>query len=123
MFVPAPDHTTLCMFKRLLRVISFLRLASPIHLDGLLSKVQAQQSRTELLLLQPDHLHAHHLQIAKFADIGAQRLFCVIFGACCNTLLLVLFEILGVLTYDFRLGALKTHIALLVLFMLCAVPR
>eukprot|EP00892_Ulva_mutabilis_P008886 jgi/Ulvmu1/636/UM010_0006.1 len=56
--------------------------------------------------------------VVKFADQGAQRLFCVIFGACCNTLLLIIFELLDFMTYSFRLAALKTHIAALLLFML-----
>lgn len=64
-----------------------------------------------------------NVQVVKFADQGAQRLFCVIFGACCNTLLLIIFELLDFMTYTFRLAALKTHIAALLLFMLCAVPR
>ena len=62
------------------------------------------------------------MQASRIQHTGARRLFCIVFGACCNTIILVLFELLGVLTFSFRLLALKAHIAVLVLFMLCAIP-
>lgn len=62
------------------------------------------------------------VQTGRLGQTGARRLFCLVFGACCNTIMLVMFELLGVLTFDVRLAALKAHIALLVIFMLCAIP-
>lgn len=61
-------------------------------------------------------------QAARLDRSVARRLFCVVFGACCNTIVIILFELLDVLSFDFRLAALKAHIATLVLFMLCAIP-
>ena len=62
------------------------------------------------------------MQASRIQHTGARWLFCVVFGACCNTIVLVLFELLDILTFAFRLTALKAHITLLVLFMLCAIP-
>ena len=61
-------------------------------------------------------------QAVRLERSVARRFFCVVFGACCNAIVIILFELLDVLSFDFRLAALKAHIATLVLFMLCAIP-
>lgn len=66
----------------------------------------------------------HGAQALRYEGLSAtQRIFCLVFGACCNTLAIVVCELLGALSFAARLAALRVHVVALVLFMLCGLPR
>ena len=76
-------------------------------------------------LITPASWHAYlveSVQAYKSDARGALFLFCAVFGVCCNTIVLVLFELLDLMTFNSRLTALRLHVVLLVCCMLFAIP-